>query len=87
MPNLQEKIIEILHKHTRRIITEGENKPLVRREIKSQTAKDIIKTCRQEITKEVIEELESMKWLTPRPVLGMSGSTKILDRIDSKNIN
>ena len=58
--NLKEKIIKILHEHTRKIIIEGKNKPLLRRAIKNQTADQLLELFKQEKQK-LIKEIEGIE--------------------------
>lgn len=63
MTQLKEKIIEILHEHTRKIITEGENKPLIRRAIKNQTAdqlKELFKKLLAQERKKLAGKIEKI---------------------------
>ena len=72
MNNLKEKILEILHEHTRRIIIDGKDKPLIRRAIKNQTADQLLKLIdqvreeqREETKKELVRNIEGIRVFPP----------------------
>ena len=62
----REKIKDILHEHCRKIITEGKDKPLIRRAIKNNTTEELLSFILQvrtdtinEIRKEVEKVIEA----------------------------